>query len=69
MHYQFLFRWLAVAQLLAVLARADYIMDDRNATIRYNGFWNRETGDLNSTLLFDGTVSVVEENLITSLLK
>ena len=61
MHYQFVFGQLFVAQILAILARADYTMDDGNVTITYNGYWDRHNGDtdtqgLNNSLLFYSTV-------------
>ena len=50
---------LVVALILMVLARADYIMDDANSTIRYTNHgsrWSRDVTLLNTSLLFDGTV-------------
>jgi hypothetical protein len=40
MHCQFrIFAQLVVALIFAVIAQADYIMDDRNSTIQYAGSW------------------------------
>jgi hypothetical protein len=50
---------LLVALTLAVLAQADYIMDDTNSTIQYYGFaWlpARDTDFLDTSKLYNGTV-------------
>ena len=59
MRYQWVFGHFVIAQILAILARADYIMDDKNTTIGYaNGGWDNGTNNylLNTTLLFNSTV-------------
>ena len=60
MHYRFLTlsEWLVVTPILAVLVRADYIMDDSNSTIHYVGDWSRSVSGItiDSSKLYDGTV-------------
>jgi len=45
-----------VAIILAILAQADYIMDDTNSTIIYAGNWTRNlNSNVDQAQLFDGT--------------
>ena len=48
---------LLVALFLVTLARANYIMDDRNSTIKYDGTWSQELSGayIDSSKVFDGT--------------
>jgi hypothetical protein len=61
MHYQFwIFRRLVIALIPAILAQADYIIDDSNSTISYIGpGWHRvipnEVFPMTAPQLFNGT--------------
>ena len=64
-----LFGRLVVVLIVVVLAQADYIMDDSNSTIQYSGYWTRaDILSVNSSKVYNGTVYVVGELFIASLL-
>ena len=70
MHYHFrTFGRLVVILILVVLTHADYIMDDSNSTIQYAGHWTREDiSYLDTSEVYNGTVYVIGEDFIASLL-
>jgi hypothetical protein len=58
-----------VVLILAVLVQTDFIMDDTNSNISYVGPWSRQDiEELNSSQVFNGTMYVVVEPFIASLL-
>jgi hypothetical protein len=59
-----------VALILAILVRADFIMDDTNSTIKWFGRWDRGVyiSHFDASKYYNGTLYVVVEALIASLL-
>jgi hypothetical protein len=60
MYYKLsIFGPLFVALIPAILAQADYIMDDSNSTISYAGPWTRDTFAFRKTELAEETLMVL----------